>query len=150
MLQIEKKLEGEPVMSRKTDAAGKLVFSGIDRGVYLIRAEDSLEDGTITSSLVHLPYYETVDDEEKGPLFSVKVNPKASLPGKPHGSAGNANSRINGNNNAKSGLTGEAQEEILREIIQIRERLTERKQAMNHMLQDMGFFLEFQQHRLVL
>lgn len=83
VLQIEKKLEGEPVMSRKTDAAGKLVFSGIDRGVYLIRAEDSSEYGTITSPLVHLPYYETVDDEEKGPLFSVKVNPKASLPGKP-------------------------------------------------------------------
>lgn len=83
VLQIEKKLEGEPVMSRKTDAAGNLVFSGINRGVYLIRAEDSLEYGTITSSLVHLPYYETVDDEEKGPLFSVKVNPKALLPGKP-------------------------------------------------------------------
>ena len=83
VLQIEKKLEEEPVMSRKTDAAGKLVFSGIDKGVYLIRAEDSSEYGIITSSLVHLPYYETVDDEEKGPLFSVKVNPKALLPGKP-------------------------------------------------------------------
>ena len=67
-------------MSRKTDGAGKLVFSGIDRGVYLIRAEESSEYGTITSSLVHLPYYEIIDDEEKGPLFSVKVNPKARCP----------------------------------------------------------------------
>lgn len=83
VIQIEKKLKGEPVMSRKTDADGKLVFSGIDRGVYLIRAEDSSEYGSITSSLVHLPYYEIIDDEERGPLFSVKVNPKASLPGKP-------------------------------------------------------------------
>lgn len=83
VLQIEKKLEAEPLMSRKTDADGKIVFSGIDSGVYLIRAVDSSEYGIITSSLVHLPYYEIIDDEQRGPLFSVKINPKASLPGKP-------------------------------------------------------------------
>lgn len=81
--KIEKKLEAEPLMSKKTDADGKIVFSGIDCGVYLIRAVDSSEYGIITSSLVHLPYYEVIEDEQRGPLFSVKINPKASLPGKP-------------------------------------------------------------------
>lgn len=81
--QIEKKLTTDPLMSMKTDADGKLVFSGIDRGVYLIRAEESSQYGFITSSLVHLPYYEIIDDINKGPFFHIKINPKASLPGKP-------------------------------------------------------------------
>lgn len=83
VVQIEKKLTTEPLMSMKTNVDGKLVFSGIDRGVYLIRAEESSQYGLITSSLVHLPYYEMIDDINKGPFFSIKINPKASLPGKP-------------------------------------------------------------------
>lgn len=83
VLQIEKKLMGTPLMSGKTDADGKLIFSGIDRGVYLIRAVNSSKYGNITSSLLHLPYYEIVDDVKMGPLFSVKVKPKGALPAQP-------------------------------------------------------------------
>jgi hypothetical protein len=82
-LQIEKKLTGEPLMKGKTDAEGKLVFSGLDRGVYFIKAVDSSEYGTITPSLLHLPYYEIIDDVKKGPLFNIKVKPKGALPGQP-------------------------------------------------------------------
>ena len=32
---------------------------------------------------MHLPYYEIIDDINKGPFFHIKINPKASLPGKP-------------------------------------------------------------------
>lgn len=80
---IEKKLTEEPVMGLQTDKKGRVSFSGLPEGVYLIKAEQTEKYGVITSSLVHLPYYEIVNDQKLGPLYTVKVNPKAAKPEKP-------------------------------------------------------------------
>ena len=80
---IEKKLIGAPVMRLQTDKKGRVNFSGLPDGVYLIKAEQTEKYGVITSALVHLPYYEIVNDQKLGPLYTVKVNPKASKPEKP-------------------------------------------------------------------
>lgn len=80
---IEKKLAEGPVMGLQTDKKGRVIFSGLPEGVYLIKAEQTEKYGVITSSLVHLPYYEIVNDEKLGPLYTVKVNPKAAKPEKP-------------------------------------------------------------------
>lgn len=80
---IEKKLAEAPVMRLQTDKKGRVSFSGLPDGVYLIKAEQTEKYGVITSSLVHLPYYEIVNDQKLGPLYTVKVNPKAAKPEKP-------------------------------------------------------------------
>lgn len=81
--QIERRLTKEPILRQQTDAQGRASFSGISDGVYLIKAEQTENYGIIISSLTHLPYYEVVNDEKQGPLYTVRVNPKASRPNKP-------------------------------------------------------------------
>lgn len=80
---IEKKLTREPIMRLHTDTKGYVSFTGIPSGVYLIKAEQTENYGAITSSLVHLPYYEIVNDQKLGPLYTVKINPKAVKPQEP-------------------------------------------------------------------
>lgn len=80
---IENRLTKEPVMRLQTDTKGHVSFRGLPSGVYLIKAEQTEDYGMITPSLVHLPYYEIVNDQKLGPLYTVKVNPKAAKPEKP-------------------------------------------------------------------
>lgn len=81
--QITAKLKGSPLAQKNTDAKGNLIFSSLENGVYLIRAESSEKYGKISPILAFLPYYEVVDGEKKGPLYTLTVQPKASKPDVP-------------------------------------------------------------------
>mgnify|MGYP000766312489 CR=1 FL=1 len=81
--QIASRLKENPLVRQNTDAGGNLVFSSLENGVYLIRAEASEKYGKISPILAFLPYYEVVDGEKKGPLYTLTVQPKASKPDVP-------------------------------------------------------------------
>lgn len=81
--QIMERLEDEAVASGITDPEGKLSFTDLPNGVYLLVAEEPNHYGTILPILLHLPHYEVIDDVLTGPEYTVNVEPKASVEEEP-------------------------------------------------------------------
>lgn len=75
---ISKKLEDKPILSNSTDAKGEMELVLDEKGVYLLMADDDNAYGVISPFIVHLPYYQTIEDVQYGPLYTVDVEPKAS------------------------------------------------------------------------
>ncbi len=68
-------VEGAEGETGKTDAEGKLVFSNLGTGVYLLKAEDTETYDIITPALVAVPSW---DEEAKGMAYELEVEPKHS------------------------------------------------------------------------
>lgn len=82
-----KKVSGKADLSGITDRHGGMTLSGVERGIYLVRIPEGNPYGKVTPFLVHLPYYEEVNGVMEGPMYEIKVEPKASPnePEKPGG-----------------------------------------------------------------
>lgn len=80
---ILEKIKSKPIQTGKTDAQGKLTFYGVVPGVYLLTAIHPNDYGNVVPALLHLPYYEVIDDQKSEKLFKVSVNPKASYQDNP-------------------------------------------------------------------
>lgn len=81
--RIMERLETEAMVSGITDPEGKLSFTDLPNGVYLLAAEEPNHYGTILPILLHLPHYEVIDDVLTGPEYTVNVEPKASVEEEP-------------------------------------------------------------------
>lgn len=68
-------VEGAEGETGKTDAEGKLVFSNLGTGVYLLSAEDTATYDVITPALVAVPSW---DEEAQGMVYDLEVEPKHS------------------------------------------------------------------------
>ena len=67
---ISKKLEDKPILSNSTDAKGEMELVLDEKGVYLLMADDDNAYGVISPFIVHLPYYQTIEDVQYGPLYT--------------------------------------------------------------------------------
>jgi hypothetical protein len=72
-----------PDLEGRTDASGKVVFTGLEDGVYLFAAKQTEGYGEVRPFLVMMPEYYEEDGKPMGPLYQVEVEPKASLYEKP-------------------------------------------------------------------
>ena len=66
-------VEAEDGASAKTDADGKLVFSELDAGVYLVSADDTETYDIVTPALVAIPSW---NEEAKEMAYDLDVEPK--------------------------------------------------------------------------
>lgn len=66
-------VEAEDGASAKTDADGKLVFSELEAGVYLVSADDTETYDIITPALVAIPSW---NEEAKDMAYDLEVEPK--------------------------------------------------------------------------
>lgn len=69
---------GEPEQRGKTDSGGQILFPELDPGIYLIKADAGNPYGKLSPFLVQLPYWEEVNGQMEGPVYAVKMEPKAS------------------------------------------------------------------------
>lgn len=74
-----KKVSKAPELSGMTDSEGIITFSGVEQGIYLVRIPEENPYGEVAPFLLHLPYYEEVNGVMEGPVYEVKIEPKASL-----------------------------------------------------------------------
>lgn len=73
--RVAEKLEGQPVMTVRTDADGRACAEHVGRGLYLIMAAKENPYGQVSPFLVPIPYL----DEKTGTVFyEVTAEPKAS------------------------------------------------------------------------
>lgn len=67
------KVEGAEGEAGKTDSEGKLMFSNLGTGVYLLTAEDTETYDVITPALIAVPSW---DEEAQGMTYDLEVEPK--------------------------------------------------------------------------
>lgn len=72
-----KGLEEEMFERKQTDARGILTFEDLERGVYLIMANEDNSYGKITPVILYQPSYELVNGVQTGPNERITVVPKA-------------------------------------------------------------------------
>lgn len=72
------KVKKEPEYRGKTNNNGALMFSQLEEGVYLVIAKEMKNYGEIQPFLVMLPYYQEVHGKIEGPLYQIRIEPKAS------------------------------------------------------------------------
>jgi hypothetical protein len=86
--EIAQEVKSTPDETQTTDKDGTATFSGLEKGIYLIKVPEGNAYGSVTPFLVQLPYYQEVDGQMEGPIYQVSAQPKAEAGEVPEASAG--------------------------------------------------------------
>ena len=74
--ELAKREMGEPLQKQKTNENGDVTFEGLSDGIYFLSAVDNNPYGEIMPSIIHVPYYEEMNGQSKGPFHQVEIEPK--------------------------------------------------------------------------
>lgn len=75
--KLEGEVCGEPDRLEETDAQGTTSFCELERGIYLIRAEEDNPYGLIAPSLISLPYWNGMEGMKGAWVYEAEIRPKA-------------------------------------------------------------------------